>query len=133
MNKNIVSEVAQNLLPLTRSPSFDPIKKRDDIAAVLRPFVGADESLFKYGIKRPQPPDRTRMIFYSPELVFFLSRFGTDFRLPVHNHESWNILMICSGAMHFRWYRRLDNGVEPGRAQVEIADDRVVKAGELGI
>ena len=133
MNKNIVSDVAHNFLPLIRNPAFDPIKQRDEIAKVLSPFVGVDESIFQYGIKRPQPPDRTRTIFYSPELLFLLSRFDTDFRLPVHNHEAWNILLICSGTMHFRWYRRVDNGAESGKAKVEIADDRIVKAGELGI
>jgi hypothetical protein len=133
MNTNIVTDVAHDFLKIARKPGFDPIKQREEIVKVLSPFVGADERLFEYGIKRPNPPDRTRMIFYSPELVFFLSRFGTDFRLPVHNHDAWNVLLICSGEMHFRWYRRSDSGADAGKAKVEIADDRIVKAGDVGI
>jgi len=134
MNKTVVCDVAQDLLALMRRDNFDPLQERDVLKTVLKPFVGAaHESLFQLGIKRPQPPDRTRMIFYSPELIMFLSRFGTDFRLPVHNHDSWNILMICSGSMHFRWFRRLDDRTDAGQAKLEVADDRVVTAGEMGI
>ena len=133
MNKNVVCDVAHDLIALFRSDGFDPLKRRDAIQSVLAPFIGAEEDLFQYGIKRPSPPDRTRTIFYSPELILFLSRFGTDYRLPVHNHESWNALMICSGAMHFTSYRRLDKGDASGRAKLEVAEERIVKAGEIGI
>lgn len=135
IENSTVMEVANDLLAIIRRDGFDPTTVRKEITAAVQPFVTSHEELeklyFEHGIMRPEPPDRSRMLFYSPELLFMLSRYGPDFRLPTHNHESWNVLLICRGEMHFRWYRRLDDRTVPGRARIEIVDDLMVRTGEV--
>lgn len=134
MEKNTVMEVAQDLLALTRRAGFDPTSMRQEITAALQPFVVTDEELSamfaEHGLEIPGL-ERSRIILHSPELIFMLSKFGTDFILPIHNHESWNVLLICRGQMHFRWYRRLDASSIDGRARLEVADDLMVGTGEV--
>lgn len=135
MDTGTVEQVAHDLLPIIRRPHFDPTSARDELTATVRPFVANVTELTdvftRHGIKGDDAANRSRMIFYSPELVFLLSRFDTDFVLPIHNHDLWNFLLICSGEMHFRWYRRLDDRSAPGRAVIEVADDRTVRTGEI--
>ena len=35
--------------------------------------------------------------------------------------------------MQFRWYQRLDDRSVPGRADLRVADDRVLRSGDAGI
>lgn len=136
MHMRTVEQVAHDLLEITRRHDFDPTDARDEITATVQPFVtSADElaELFEHGgIETAMGASTSRLIYYSPELLFMLSKFETDFVLPVHNHEMWNFLFICRGEMHFRWYRRLDDRSIENEAHLEIADDRKVRAGEVG-
>ncbi|HET9540806.1 MAG TPA: cysteine dioxygenase family protein [Candidatus Limnocylindria bacterium] len=45
-------------------------------------------------------------------------RSGTP--LPVHNHGSWAVIGVYKGREHETWFRRVDDGSVPGRAQVEV-------------
>jgi len=45
----------------------------------------------------------------------------------------WNALFIAEGAMQFRWYRRLDDLSTPGQAKLELVDERLLRAGDVGI
>ena len=45
-------------------------------------------------------------------------RSGTP--LPVHNHGSWAVIGVYKGREHETWFRRVDDGSVPGRAQLEV-------------
>lgn len=134
MDTSTVEIVAHELLTLTRQSGFDPTMMRSEITAVVQPFVVDDSALtelFTAHGMTIEGAENSRTVFYSPELIFVLSKFRTDFILPTHNHYMWNFLVICKGAMHFRWFRRLDDGSVPGRSQVEVGEDVVVRTGEV--
>lgn len=130
-DSGVVRRVARDITALIAAHP-DPTAARAEVEAALSPLIPADAELFEGALPMPGL-DLTRMLYFDPELVLLLSKFDPNFALPVHNHEAWNVLMVCSGEMHFRWYRRLDDLSEPGRADLEIADDRVLTAGGCGI
>lgn len=39
--------------------------------------------------------------------------------LPIHNHGSWAVIGVYRGRERDTWFRRLDDGGEPGRARLE--------------
>ena len=49
-------------------------------------------------------------------------RSGTP--LPVHNHGSWAVIGVYKGREHETWFRRVDDGSVPGRAQLGRPDPR---------
>lgn len=112
-----------------QDPSNDPAA----VAEALSCLVGPHEPWFDHALQRPTQLKKSRLIYFDPTLNFILSNVGTDFREPPHNHWAWNILLICSGSMHFRWYRRLDDGSEPGKCQLDLADERILRPGDAGI
>jgi hypothetical protein len=62
-----------------------------------------------------------------------LSDVGAEFAEPVHNHGIWNMLLICTGQMHFCGYRRLDDQTKEFYAELELVEDSLVGPAGLGI
>jgi predicted metal-dependent enzyme (double-stranded beta helix superfamily) len=50
---------------------------------------------------------------------------------PVHDHLAWGVIGVYRGRQHETIYRRLDDGADPARAQLEIARQQVVDRGEF--
>jgi predicted metal-dependent enzyme (double-stranded beta helix superfamily) len=46
-----------------------------------------------------------------------------------HNHDTWAVIAAIDGAELNRLYRRIDNGRDPDRAQLELAQEVVVRPG----
>lgn len=64
-------------------------------------------------------------------LTLVLSRFPPETATPVHNHGSWGVALVIEGRDHHVHWRRLDDGVLPGRARLEIDADEVIPEGEF--
>jgi predicted metal-dependent enzyme (double-stranded beta helix superfamily) len=50
---------------------------------------------------------------------------------PVHDHLAWGVVGVYRGEQHETVYRRLDDGSDPSRAQLAIAKEQPLKAGDL--
>jgi|SRR5581483_2755856 len=50
---------------------------------------------------------------------------------PVHDHLAWGLVGIYRGRQHETVYRRLDDGGDPGRAQLEISRQQELDAGQF--
>lgn len=49
---------------------------------------------------------------------------------PVHDHLAWGVVGVYRGEQHETVYRRLDDGSDPDRAQLEIAKEQPLVAGD---
>lgn len=66
----------------------------------------------------------------SPDgLTLVLSRFPPEAPTPVHNHGSWGVALVIEGRDHHVHWRRLDDGMTPGRARIEVDADEIVPEG----
>jgi predicted metal-dependent enzyme (double-stranded beta helix superfamily) len=59
--------------------------------------------------------------------VLMLARFSADAPTPVHNHNSWGVAYVVKGRDRYERWRRVDDGTDPERAEVEL-----IEALELG-
>jgi predicted metal-dependent enzyme (double-stranded beta helix superfamily) len=50
---------------------------------------------------------------------------------PVHDHLAWGLIGVYRGRQHETVYRRLDDGADAGRAQLEIARRQTMDTGEF--
>jgi predicted metal-dependent enzyme (double-stranded beta helix superfamily) len=50
---------------------------------------------------------------------------------PVHDHLAWGVVGVYRGEQHETVYRRLDDGSDASRAQLEIAREQPLEAGDL--
>jgi predicted metal-dependent enzyme (double-stranded beta helix superfamily) len=50
---------------------------------------------------------------------------------PVHDHLAWGLVGIYRGEQHETVYRRLDDGRDETRAQLEIAKEQMLEPGEF--
>ncbi len=48
---------------------------------------------------------------------------------PPHNHTTWAVIVGIEGEEQNRMYERVDDGSEPGRGEVRMRDEFVVKKG----
>ena len=63
--------------------------------------------------------------------VLMLARFPSEAPTPVHNHNSWGIACVAEGRDRYVAWRRLDDGSDPGRARLEIAEEREMGPGDV--
>jgi hypothetical protein len=56
--------------------------------------------------------------------VLMLARFPADAPTPVHNHNSWGVVCVLEGRDRYLAWRRVDDGADPGRAEIEPVGER---------
>lgn len=49
---------------------------------------------------------------------------------PVHDHLAWGLVGVYRGEQHETVYRRLDDGSDPSRAQLEVSKEQALKPGD---
>lgn len=113
----------------------DPSECPDQVIAALKPLIPLREDLYATAQVRPSknPGHMMSTIYYDPSMMLQIVGAPGGFRLPAHCHSAWNVLFICEGRMDFTWYRRLDDRSVPGRAELKVADDRILGAGDAGM
>jgi len=75
----------------------------------------------------------TGLLYFDGEYRLTRGMMPAGFAQKPHNHGAWNILSVYRGAMHYRSYRRLDDGTQPYVADLEIAEDRVMGEGDVTV
>ena len=64
-------------------------------------------------------------------ILVVVLRPGTP--LPVHNHGTWAVIGVYQGREHETWFRRVDPGTTPGRAQLEVDQTFVNERGTASV
>ncbi len=50
---------------------------------------------------------------------------------PVHNHNSWGVVCVVRGTDRYLRWMREDDGADAARARLRLADERILRAGEV--
>jgi predicted metal-dependent enzyme (double-stranded beta helix superfamily) len=64
-------------------------------------------------------------------LALMLARFPHEAETPVHNHHSWGVVCVVAGRDRYVQWRRLDDGAQPGHAEVAVEYERILAPGEV--
>jgi predicted metal-dependent enzyme (double-stranded beta helix superfamily) len=63
--------------------------------------------------------------------ALMLARFPAEAPTPVHNHNSWGIACVVQGRDRYLRWERLDDGTDPNRADLRLAEERELKPGDV--
>ena len=63
--------------------------------------------------------------------TLMLARFPHEQPTPVHNHNSWGVVCVVRGADRYLRWEREDDGADPARARLRLADERTLRAGDV--
>jgi predicted metal-dependent enzyme (double-stranded beta helix superfamily) len=63
--------------------------------------------------------------------VLMLARFPAGAPTPVHNHNSWGVACVARGRDRYVRWERMDDGSEPGRADLRLAEQRDLGPGDV--
>lgn len=114
----------------------------DDVLAVEKEIIAAMQDILAIPgldtlVASPNPVDAdprrpsTGWLYYDGEYRLVRGHMPGGFVQKPHNHGAWNILAVYRGAMHYRSYRRLDDGSRRYHAELEVADDRIMTDGDV--
>lgn len=130
-------QAVQGLADALTSSGEDPTRCAEEFRAALLPLVERHRELFALATPRPpsriNPEHRMSTVYFDPSMMLQVVGAPRGFRLPPHSHSAWNVLFVCEGSMQFTSYRRSDDRSIAGRADLEVADDRVLGPGDAGI
>ena len=63
-------------------------------------------------------------------LVLSVSRFSQEKPTPVHTHGTWGVICGYQGRDRYEGWRRVDDGSEQGKAELELLVDSVLERGD---
>lgn len=112
----------------------DIVAHEKEIRAVMRDLLaipGLDTVNANPTWTDPGAEVATGWLYYDCDLRIVRGRMAAGFAQSPHNHGSWNIFAVYRGAAHYRSFRRVDDGSEPFRAHLEVAEDRVMTEGDV--
>src|SRR5262249_27497876 len=113
----ILRESASAMRRILDETGDDPSLVPAAVDDALRPVLDRLD-LFDVGMPRKSNhTDASSVIYFDPKLCYILARASKGQSDPPHNHGVWNITAVCTGEMHYRAYRRVDDRSEPGHAE----------------
>ncbi len=63
--------------------------------------------------------------------VLMLAQFPTEAPTPVHNHNSWGVIVVVEGSDRYERWERQDGGGDPQRADVRLAEELILHPGDM--
>jgi hypothetical protein len=63
--------------------------------------------------------------------VLMVARFPADAPTPIHNHNSWGVVCVLGGSDRYERWERLDDGDDPGRAEIRLAEELTLGPGDV--
>ena len=75
-----------------------------------------------------------RRLYDDPDERFrlLLAEYPPNMPTAVHSHEGWVVVGILEGSERYTSWRRTDDGADPKRATLELAQDHHILPGEFG-
>lgn len=132
-----IRDCAGRFLEVLDDVGDDVLRREKDLAIIMGDLLALDglDTVVASppGAMQGQSKFDTGWLYYDSELRIVRGTMPGGFAQKPHNHGSWNLFGVYRGGLHYRSYRRLDDGNEPYRADLEIAEDRVMTDGEVTI
>ena len=72
-------------------------------------------------------------IYYDGDVRIVRGVMPAGMHLYPHNHGGWNLFGVYRGAVHYRSYRRVDDGSIPYHAELALVEDRVMRDGDVTV
>jgi len=117
---------------------LDKSKDKRAIVDGVRPLLAkllAEREIVPDQYRQPLPNKYAQYLLYKPAdgaFVVIAFIWGPSQASPVHDHQVWGLVGQMEGSVQERRYRRLDDGSNPDRADLQLIDTVVCHPGEIG-
>jgi predicted metal-dependent enzyme (double-stranded beta helix superfamily) len=129
----ILAELISSVREASAADDFRPEQVRDLLTNVLS--RGDDWLDRKYQTRHGEPKGKLYPLFRAEDrrCSILVAVFEAGVPAPVHNHGSWAVVGVYRGRERETWFRRLDDGSSPGRADLEVQRTWVNTPGTVNI
>lgn len=110
---------------------------RQQVVDQLAPLVEQvlwDDGLFDARYRAEPENGRPRYVYHMASdgsLQIYVIEFAPGMPTPVHDHVTWGLIGVCGGAQRTTRYERVDDGSDPGRAELRLIEETVYERGAV--
>jgi predicted metal-dependent enzyme (double-stranded beta helix superfamily) len=134
-----VRECAGRLLEILDDVGDDVLRREKDIVAVMEDLLALPglDTVVASPVWTPDAGTAggptVGWIYQDTDLRIVRGTITAGFEQIPHDHGTWNLFGVYRGAVHYRSYRRTDDGARPFHADLEVVEDRVMTDGDVTV
>ena len=130
-----VREAMADLIGVINGANDDVVAAEAEIKDKLRALVAVPglDQMTGPSTTPAGSPFTTTVVYYDGEFRVVRGTMPAGFVQRPHNHGAWNLLAVYKGAIHYRAFRRADDGTKPYHADLEVTEEWVMTDGDVTV
>lgn len=126
-------QYAMELLTVLDRYSGNMVEAFDEVMPLTHKLMDGP-ALTGFGVTREaNHAPMSQWVYFDYELEVTLSSYHRSVALPVHNHGTWEYIAPCRGEFAYTSYRRVGDDPRPGRAELEVVEERILRPGDAAV
>jgi predicted metal-dependent enzyme (double-stranded beta helix superfamily) len=128
-----VRQCAQELIQLLADNRRDPVKAATEAIPSLQTLLRRPD-LFELGVRRDgNHTGDSLWLYYDYELSILTAGLPRGTTVPVHNHGTWEVVAVYSGAIKYTMYERADDRSQRYYAELRAVEDRIMQPLDVSV
>ena len=124
---------AQDLIRILEATGNDLARAEEEAIPYLQELLKRPD-LLQLGVTREgNHTGDSLWLYYDYELSIMTARMPLNTTVPVHNHGTWEVVGVYTGAIKYTMYERLDDRSQRYHSELRVVDDRIMTPPEISI
>jgi predicted metal-dependent enzyme (double-stranded beta helix superfamily) len=131
--KYSIRECARDLIRLLDANQNNLARAEEAAIPYLQRMLRQSD-LLEYGVRREgNHTGESLWLYYDYDLQIMTAKMPLNTTVPVHNHGTWEVVGVYSGAIKYTMYERVDDRSQRFYSDLKVVEDRIMWPPDVSI